>query len=157
MSSTTDRKTDSKMLRAFLEDNGGKPDLVHTAMELLQPFFDIAQAGAYPLVPAEELNLEMVVVAIAKATNQQVRKVIPVSVSQAIPNPKGTEDGYRKSLEKRLGDLLLLSFGLNSLLLGYSLWDSLVRNFCDSLMHSLGYSFENSLWDSLLVGSDWSS
>ena len=149
--------------RTFLADNGASEELVDRTMKLMEPFFVNAENGTYSLMPKEVLEAEgygpRFAKAIAKATGQEVKKIILVSMEHPYPKPEWmSEEDFQKSLRNTLEvchwnslwDSLVISLRVS---LGDSLGDRLLNSlgisFWDSIRDRLRYSLVNNLWYSL--------
>jgi hypothetical protein len=159
-------------LKNFLKENGCQDP--EGALTLLEPLYQIAESGKYPLAPIEEIYREALIEAVISATSRSVSKVVFISLSNPFPKPDWmTQEIYEKSFRDSLGDsfghsylasylnslrdnlgdirLKILSRRLSSIL-SESLSSSLLDSFSGSLRNKFRDSHINGLW-TILRGS----
>lgn len=103
---------DRQKLFDFLEEHGKNQELMAETRVLLEPFFQAAEQGQYPLARGSaELAEEAKTALFTVLGRQAVKKVVLVSCSRPFPKPDWMS---QKVYEVSLGDSL-----------GNSLWDSL--------------------------------
>jgi hypothetical protein len=73
---------------SFLVTHAKNNALIPRAMELLRPFFLIADDAKYPLCGAEELDRDEAAHAIAHLVGRRVARIVTVSASKPIPRPE---------------------------------------------------------------------
>lgn len=139
------------------------PGPVPDVMELLEPFFRIAESGTYRLAPKGEKSVEEVVSAIALATGKNVTKVVFISKSnplleseeiQDVINRNGIwsyndEGEFEDSLSSIYDEREMAKYPrtIDEADLPDSLWDSFHNCLWDSLDEILRDSFRDALWD----------
>src|SRR3989339_808618 len=141
--------------------NGVTEAEIDKAMETIGGLFIQAERKQFVFTPADEVDREAIVRAIALATGREVKEVELLSVSEPFKRPEWMSeaaylDSLSGSLRTNLGgslsgslwDILSGSLG-NSL--GNSLGVSLRVSLGEGLRGSLGVSLWVSLWDSLWV------
>src|SRR3989339_712528 len=139
--------------------NGVTEAEIDKAMETIGGLFIQAERKQFVFTPADEVDREAIVRAIALATGREVKEVELLSVSEPFKRPEWmSEAAYLDSLSGSLGGSLWDSLGLSlwSRLggsLGNNLWESLRVSLSgslgDSLEDSLRVSLRASLWASL--------
>jgi len=152
---------DREGLKSFLleeKHNGVTEAEIDKAMETIGGLFIQAEREQFQFTPADEVNREAIVRAIALATGREVKEVELLSVSEPFKRPEWmSEAAYLDSLSGSLGGSLWDSLGLS---LWSSLGGSLGNNLWESLRVSLSGSLGDSLEDSLRVSlraSLWAS
>src|SRR3989339_658250 len=141
---------DREGLKSFLleeKHNGVTEAEIDKAMETIGGLFIQAEREQFQFTPADEVNREAIVRAIALATGREVKEVELLSVSEPFKRPEWmSEAAYLDSLSGSLGGSLWDSLGLS---LWSSLGGSLGNNLWESLRDSLSGILRASLWASL--------
>ena len=141
---------DREGLKSFLleeKHNGVTEAEIDKAMETIGGLFIQAEREQFQFTPADEVNREAIVRAIALATGREVKEVELLSVSEPFKRPEWmSEAAYLDSLSGSLGNSL--GDNLRDSLWG-SLWGNLGNSLGDNLWDSLWASLSDSLWDSL--------
>jgi len=122
-------------------------------METIGGLFIQAERKQFVFTPADEVDREAIVRAIALATGREVKEVELLSVSEPFKRPEWmSEAAYLDSLSGSLGGSLWDSLGLSLWSsLGGSLGNNLWESLRDSLSGILRVSLSDNLWESLRV------
>jgi len=155
-------KCDREILRKFLSDLNVNEKNVKEIMADLEPLYVRAESGQFTC--GAEPNQAEAKQALKLATVWKVKKVVFVSLSQPLPQPKWmAEHVYRNYLlanfmtelwasrRASLGDCLWANARQNRLDEGGDLRAILRISILDNLKYSLEPRLKNGLWDSLEV------
>lgn len=102
------KKVDRNILKNFLNENGCQD--TNKKMQMIEPFYQIAESEFYPLATREEIDEDELKCAITLATDKTVEKIIFISPNNPFPKPKWmTKEVYKNCLRNSIKDNLVIS------------------------------------------------